>query len=168
MSAPSLWPAAQNAALWKHLDAGMSASAAAAVLSSEFGIRITRNAVIGRARRQGMPLKGGARGRTVKPKPPKREKPLRPKLPLQRPAPGPKLPTSTAELRCDPVTPGTLHLLELEEGMCRYPTGEGAENIRFCGRHRIDGRAYCCAHVRMCFRAFDPRPQSTFRHMGRA
>lgn len=152
---------------------GLSASMAAAEVNADFGTRFSRNAVISKAGREGIPLRaskgGGRRGPHGGPSQRKpRVRALTKKLRPDAPEAGPKLRAASAELRCDPVTPGTLHLLELEEGMCRYPTGEGAENIRFCGRNRIDGRSYCCAHVRICFRSFDPRPQSTFRPMGRA
>lgn len=40
------------------------------------------------------------------------------------------------------------HLLDLENGDCRYPFGNGP--FTFCGRPKVQGLSYCEGHARIC------------------
>lgn len=42
-----------------------------------------------------------------------------------------------------------MSLLDLENGNCRYPHGEGSQ-IRFCG-HPVAKGAYCAFHAKICY-----------------
>ncbi|QPF87000.1 hypothetical protein IC762_12170 [Bradyrhizobium genosp. L] len=57
--------------------------------------------------------------------------------------------TEIGELRCAPVEPRNLTLLELAAGDCRYPYGDGRD-IVFCG-HPIRKGSYCLAHAALVF-----------------
>jgi GcrA cell cycle regulator len=150
-----------------HLAAGLSATEAAGEINSEFDTRFSRCAIIGKAKREKIPLRAGKGGRIGPKGGPSQRKPrIRASTKQQRPdiairKSAKRKPTDFSPynlraqhatlLRCDPVNAGTLHLLELETGMCRYPTGEGAD-MKFCGRWQVDGKPYCPEHCEISYR----------------
>lgn len=134
---------------------------------------LSRNAIIGRAHRLGLTC-GNGKHRTSKrrerkapePKPVKVQahmngalafqitRAIRAKM-LRDEAPDQELPKTA-------IIDGFRHLtvLELENGDCRFPTGEGA-GIRFCGRAQVEGFPYCFTHARMAFRPAQERKGHT-------
>jgi GcrA cell cycle regulator len=140
-----------------------SANEVAHILSDRFKIEISRNAVIGRCKRQGIPLNDCAPpGRPSNPAPRPREKPQKAVTPAQRPyiaqrkaASGPKLHTAVPQLlRCDDVRgPRHVSLLELTDNTCRWPISTvGAPDFCFCGNPPIEGMPYCAGHCRLAYR----------------
>ena len=133
----------------------MSATMIAAEVNGDFGTAFTRSAVIGKAKREGIPLRAGKGGRTGPHGGPSQRKPrvrasTKKLRPAASPHPGPKLPTAPMQLRCDPLKAGTFHVTELEPGMCRYPSGD--HDFRFCGLNQEDGMPYCGPHCRIAYR----------------
>jgi hypothetical protein len=116
----------------------------ARMLSREFEVAVTRNAVIGKiarlglAHRYGASKGGGSKPGRVPPRPkPVKSIPARPVVP--------RIPGSP--LRCPVERPGTLSLLELRDGDCKWPDGDGP--YLFCGRACVPERPYCAEHLRM-------------------
>jgi len=52
--------------------------------------------------------------------------------------------TDMAELRCTEVEMRGIALVDLEEGDCRYPDGDGP--FTFCGHPKLEGASYCGPH----------------------
>lgn len=90
-------------------------------LTSEFGIRISRNAAIGKATRIGLPDRLPQVGFGSRPKGP------RPRL--------------------ADVVPLHASLVDLTYDQCRYPYGDGP--FTFCGCPTINGLSYCEPHHRL-------------------
>jgi GcrA cell cycle regulator len=118
---------------------------------------VTRNAVIGKVHRLGLPhrrtagpvfrLKPGA-----KPKPsiPRPSRAKRPKMVLYSKAPEPKPePYTFSAAAWDPL-PGTtpISLLQLSDGVCRWPVGGDGQSLGtgFCGCPVSRGSPYCPEH----------------------
>ncbi len=155
------WTTEQAGMLADLINGGVTSfNQAAGCINAKFGTRFTRCAVGGKAKRMGL-----CQPRKVKlPKPsrkPRTTPDQRPDIAQRKAAAGPKIAAAPVELRCDPIPPGTLHLLDLGPGMCRYPTGEGAD-MRFCGRWKVEG-SYCAAHAALCLRSPEPRIRPSFR-----
>jgi len=112
-----------------------------AMLESEFGIKVSRNACIGRAARI-FPRRLKMIG-PQKPRAPRVRKPAkRPVTFTEKPRPA---------FKCDPVelskvNADALHLsiVDLGAAQCRYPFGDGP--ITFCGLKAFDGQSYCELH----------------------
>jgi hypothetical protein len=122
-----------------------SNSAIAWMLSREFNIALGRNAVIGKIARLGLAHRHGAsKGGGSKPG----RMPPRPKPAKSIPAPprAPRIPGSP--LRCPVERPGTLSLIELRDGDCKWPDGDGP-SYTFCGRACVADQPYCAEHLRM-------------------
>jgi GcrA cell cycle regulator len=117
----------------------------ARMLSREFRISLSRNAVIGKIARLGLVHRHGAsKGGGSKPgRVPPRPKPVKsfPALPALPAAPG-------EAKRSRVERPGTLSLLELRDGDCKWPDGDGP-SFMFCGRTCVPERPYCEEHLRM-------------------
>ena len=114
-----------------------SAREAAIVLAREFGLRITKCAVIGRCHRLKLRLRFAPTPKSKPARPPVRVRPVR-----LRPVP--------ELLRPVRVTPQLEGLLfeQLDARTCRYPL----RYPYFCGAP-VEGRAvYCAAHKRMAKR----------------
>lgn len=121
-------------------------------IAAELGVGFTRNAVIGKVHRMGLPLRGQGR-QEPQPKKPRVYKKREHKAKVRIvPANGNSSQlrviqvseTSLAELRCAEVTPRGLTLLELQAGDCRYPYGDS--DFTFCGHPKISGSSYCPKH----------------------
>jgi hypothetical protein len=114
----------------------------ARMLSREFEIAVTRNAVIGKiarlglAQRYGASKGGGSKPGRVPPRP-------RPKPVKSIPAP----PRAPAAVRARRIRSGILSLLELRDDDCHWPFGEGP--YLFCGRACVSEQSYCAEHLRM-------------------
>lgn len=139
------------------LEQEMSASRIADELSKEFGVKVTRNSICGKAFRLGLMLKGdgaNAEKKTAKAKPKKRHKTVfyfhaEPAAPV---APAAELP---AEPIAIPVS-RRVHLLDLTFNSCRWPIGDPRhDDFAFCGADRVkphdDSNAYCAAHAAIAF-----------------
>jgi GcrA cell cycle regulator len=119
---------------------------------------MTRNAVIGKAHRLGLPTRprSGGRARIAKrvnpyPKRVKRivEKQRSPCEKLWN-AGQPRLPKPVAIAPCQP--PLMLGLMELTDESCRFPIGDpGQPDFGFCGHEPKAGSAYCAGHHRVCY-----------------
>lgn len=130
-------------------------SAIAKILNAEFGISLTRSAVIGRANR--LKLKGNAY-RTPPGGGRARERVGRnpPVLRIKSIAPDP-----IPKLRCVEVEPLHITLLDLEPPHCRYPYGgDNGVPVTFCGNPRLPSysgktryaSSYCGPHFAICCR----------------
>lgn len=141
------------------------------LIADRMGGYLTRNAVIGKVSRLGLPGRdvkvrqsiGGKKGAKVMRKRHQEAK---------RVASG--KPTTLVEtvFRDDPFVPGEdLHipvkerktLLQLEDRDCRWPIGDPKEaDFHFCGKAKVTGLPYCPFHVRRAFAPPKPaRPPGT-------
>ncbi|HXZ17581.1 MAG TPA: GcrA family cell cycle regulator [Roseiarcus sp.] len=122
---------------------GRSASAIAAVLGGA-----SRNAVIGKASRIGIALKGGGA-------------PYRAASPASRSPPGPGSAAKKAAWRFADAEVGEMRRLTFEHmrGLaCRWPLGDpGSCDFAYCGLTPVEGRSYCAGHCRMAYRPPDAR-----------
>ncbi len=142
------WKPEWTEALRGHLAFGLSASMAAAELNSTFSINITRCAVIGKARREDIPLA------PAKIAGPKKVKPRRIKAtPAPRPDILPKLPDTYVPVETN-IPPGTTPLLERDENGCLWASGDGP--FHFCNRPQAEGLPYCPGHAALAYR---PTPE---------
>jgi len=130
----------------------LSRSQIANEMHRQTGSAFSRNAIIGKLARLGVPRKQRpeinmilVRVRNARPKtisgPPK---------PLPQPA---IILQTSLMLSMDDLTPTT----------CRYPTSPSGLPIAFCG-HEIARSSYCAAHYRICYNSpRDPRPDASIR-----
>lgn len=150
---------------------GLSASQIASRLGG-----VTRNAVIGKVHRLGLAGRATtSRSRTPRPRNRAASLPLRPTRVQERCRPQaltmpPK--AAFAPVESPPVvvprviddffdTVATLrvNLLDLRDGMCRFPIGDPQdEGFHFCGRHAEPGISYCGHHARLAFQLARRRP----------
>jgi len=156
------------AALWP----GRSSTAIAAIMAAEFDRPFTRNSILGKASKLGLPNKarGGsiaetdpvilaarAERRKAKDRERKRVGPVRhrqqkyqKKIELRRIAP---------EIEDFSIpTPQRKSLIELGEHDCRWPVGEPkSSSFFFCGAIAEESRPYCSAHCRRAYIETRPR-----------
>jgi GcrA cell cycle regulator len=139
---------------------GLSASQCAKELGG-----LTRNAVIGKVRRLGLPDRATkqrasfTRGPRVKPEP-------RPKIVRTK--------RITSEIWADlpteavnelPRPAKVFQLADLEDGQCRYPFGDPQHSdFGFCGCKKVDGLPYCKEHARVAFQPPQPRRRKSVEH----
>lgn len=167
MSLHSKW-SDENVTILRRLWWDHSSREIADILSCDF----TRNAVIGKARRLGLPMKQPPRFEGPRPKPEPKPKPTPmptvkrkwraptmaqlqdgpPSLP-QLPEPKPFAFTPQSE----PVT-----IMELRGHHCRWPVGEpGTPEFRYCGAPRADmdqpRRPYCAEHEAIAYNKHQPK-----------
>jgi GcrA cell cycle regulator len=142
LSAKSLWKddvVAMLTELWA--DKELSAAHIANQLSHKFDVVITRNALLGKAHRLGLPSRREAcpsKQRRV----PSLRKPVSPRKRIVEP----KL---TADAIVDANIPFEQRktVLELTSKTCRWPVGEPSEpGFFFCGADPVEGCVYCAAH----------------------
>jgi len=148
------WTPDCDAMLRENFEKGLPLSYAemAGVLNAKFGTDYTRNATIGRGHRLGLKaLKKVKRKHAPRPK--------RATTPAQRPdiairKARQQFAPVQRELRCDPLKAGTFHVTELEDGMCKWPSGDGSPQspFAFCGRGQFEGMPYCGSHCRIAYR----------------
>lgn len=115
--------------------------------------KVTRNAVIGKAHRLGLPLRGGVtRTRASRSK--------RPSAPRKRLDGREFAPVLAAEpLPPEPERPAVLTKFEkLTESMCKFPYGDPkSADFGFCGCAKVTGLPYCRAHALVAFRPAEPK-----------
>jgi len=133
---------------------------------------VSRQAVIAKIHRMGLPRRGEGRHptkeltasgqRTSMPKvfrgaakrPPREPRPDK-QTSRQRHIPGTnrfyEAVSNPAEikLRCVKIVPRNVTLMDLEPGDCRYPYGDDV--ITFCGHPKQDGSQYCTPHHHLCW-----------------
>lgn len=132
----------------------MSASRIADELSKEFGVKVSRNSVCGKAFRLGLMLKGdgeNAKSKTARAKPKKRHKTVfyfhaEPAIPAQPVADFPAEPIAIPISR-------RVSIFELTFNSCRWPLGDPRHaDFGFCGADGADmtskpRRPYCSWHM---------------------
>jgi GcrA cell cycle regulator len=148
------WTPERVERLKKLLAEGLSAGQIALQLDANF----TRNAVIGKVGREGLKFARGARARRllgIAARPTRTQDPmprLKPVAVLREMALAPKFnPEPYVPAVVDlPAEPLNVGLLDLEHGMCKFPTTAEAPHL-FCGLPIVKGRPYCSAHVAACY-----------------
>jgi GcrA cell cycle regulator len=153
-----------------------SASGIAEILTREFGIYRTRNAVLGRSHRLKITTsraeENKRRARVAKAKRDAKPKVARPQPSLPGPitsqikpgdseiytvtrkptlsprtAPVPYIPP--AKIQCDAL--GGVTILELRDRHCRWPMGDPSKpEFRFCGKRKA-GKTYCAGHAAIAY-----------------
>lgn len=139
--------------LW---DEGLSCSQIAARLGRD----VSRNAVIGKASRLGLPRRACSRLASTSKRPRKpRPRPWRDWRPKQTPvsalfAAKPFAPTYIELVipECERKT-----LMQLGDADCRWPCNNGEPDYQFCARPKVDGLPYCKDHARVAYAAPMPR-----------
>jgi len=125
-----------------HRDETLSFGAIAAQMSAQFGVTLTKNSCIGKARRMGLPVRGAVdRERILK-----QPRPKMIRLPHKIDAPiEPEL-----ETPAEAAEPG-ISIYQLESCTCRWPLGamETRPPLRYCGQWCEIERPYCDEHTAM-------------------
>jgi len=119
----------------------------------------TKNAVIGRAHRLGLPNLKQIQDRPAIPKP------ARPGVPVQRRNPfqahkyrEPLENAPTGNFRATEPASAPATLLQLNKNTCRYPLGEELKPaVLFCGSRPLPGFPYCAKCCRLAYQP--PRPR---------
>lgn len=156
---------------------GLSASQIAAELSNG----ITRNAVIGKVHRLGLSgrVKTNAPAAAARPRvqAPRVAKPVqsRPMTAVRGntvmvieartfEAPAPRPVEEVVVPICERVT-----IMELREGMCRWPLGDpSTPDFRYCGGRSDIAATYCAAHARMAYQPAQDRRRDRERERRQA
>ena len=132
-----------------HLDERWSARRIAGELGSGF----TRNAVIGKIHRLGLPTRGRMVPTSSKPPRVRRRLMFRP-TPMPAPEPESKIDQDQiAELPAG-QSPHAIALTATNKTHCRWPLDEPTHNMMVCGAPRVAGYSYCRHHARI---AYPPR-----------
>ncbi len=126
-------------------------------IAAEIGV--TRNAVIGKIHRLGLsPERSAAAAARSCPQPVRRQRRLaqRHMLRLIR-AEAPQVAAGASAETLSVDSAQHCSLLELAQGKCRWPLGDGVSNTGaadfvFCGNETAAGFSYCAGHARMAYR----------------
>ena len=156
MSQPTyyyVWTLTMQDRLLALLKQGMPYKEIAATISSETGVKVTKNSCIGKGRRMGVPLRLPARKplclKRSEPKSPAKRKP-HPSARRSRPR---KRKLRAHSLRSRKLRPQqslrNLSLIQLRTSSCRYPTGHNPP-YSYCGARQQDGSSYCPEHHALC------------------
>ncbi|MFN3349088.1 GcrA family cell cycle regulator [Pseudorhodoplanes sp.] len=136
-----VWSPEVVARLREHWQAGLSASQCARAINNEFGTSISRNAVIGKARRMRLPTRNY------------RTRQLPPTQWFSR---GRPLRATRIALAVSPpplISGGGVTTAELKPEHCRWPFGDPClPGFRFCGARRLEPLSYCPAHALIAYR----------------
>jgi len=138
MSPRNEWPE-EAIALFRRLceNEASSYSDIAAQMSEQLGVRFTKNACIGKARRLDMPMrKAPDKPRKNAPEPMFHPKPLVWALANNRPQAKPQR--------------GQVTLMELNRTTCRYPFGDRPP-YWFCGQVVREAQSYCAHHCDVAY-----------------
>lgn len=126
---------------------GLSFSQIAVEINHEFKTRYTRNAMIGKALRIGLPTRDKAESaRKGWDKPRKPRQPSRRVLKMIEPESEPAGPTDLPPDRSDCA----VQLLNLQDHHCRWPLGEPRDGM-FCGVPKLGEYPYCRRHYRLAY-----------------
>ena len=146
-----VWTSAMQDRLLALLKQGMPYKEIAKIISGETGLKITKNACIGKGRRLGVPLRLPARKRLPCRKRNAPASYARKRLPLAAARSRPRPPKGKAKSPIRKLQPPlrNLSLLQLRTSSCRYPTVHSPP-FKFCGAHQQDGSSYCPEHHALC------------------
>ena len=139
MNSGTPWTTEMNQHLISLLeDPNLSYKAVAAAMSTKFGLSITKNACIGKARRLGVAMRDLTQRQPIVGKEPtitvkkvRVDAPIAPKISHR-------------------LKPGHLTIYQLREGVCRWPMGPPMQKPPFlyCGEAALLGCPYCRHHNR--------------------
>lgn len=139
------WTSERTFRLRQLHDQGLSFSKIAKQMNADFGLALTANACIGKARRADFPM----RYRPPKaPKAYKRAPPkpkmitIKPKLPP--PPPGPP-PGTSRPIDLAPEVKGDLEIYQLTDATCRWPHG-ASPPYTYCGKPTHQDTPFCRHH----------------------
>jgi hypothetical protein len=135
-------------ALKKHLKAGLSASETAALLNKKFKLSLSKEAVVGRATRTGVPFSqsnGRARKMQVEVERKSHTRGGNPRLVYSSGAalPKPRLHQGEPKARGD-----------VDDG-CRYMHGESSDR-NFCGAPKVENTSWCLHHYMRIYERVPP------------
>lgn len=144
-------------------DTGLAAGQIAGAMSKEYGVHLSRSAVLGKIHRhhlEGHLHHRPAEKRDNRANPPQRAKRKpKPHLPALTHASVGRLQRKHEEPLLEPlpdpetVTSTSCGLLALTSETCRWPVGEATGHQQaFCGAPPLDGSPYCPGHTRMSYR----------------
>lgn len=136
--------------------AGKSASEIAAAILEDTSIRLSRNAVIGKARRMNLERRGngGNYNGNGRPKPIKKHRSQNAGAVIQhlRRAPPKIKPEPYVVAEPVDIAPHMLSVLELTDQTCKYGIGDvGEPGFGFCGHEPAPGKPYCPAHCALTY-----------------
>jgi hypothetical protein len=185
----SVWTQEAEAVLMELYHAGVSCSQTSKELARRFGVRISRNAVIGKIQcvlaRDNKPRFAKPAAPKVpkqaKPEPAKEPEALRYRRP-SNPAPLKHFPRVQTQPSVKGVPQGPLSydlperknddavaLVDLQSHHCRYPLDDESGRTFFCGKAKQEGSSYCPEHHDRCThkqppvsRLFAPRKSRRF------
>ncbi len=154
----------------------------ASQIAAELANGITRNAVIGKVHRLGLSgrVKCAPPSSTPRPRPaaqrPQRLATPRPAAPIVRGATAlalqPAQFVAAAQRPVDDVVvpiSERVTIMELREGMCRWPLGDPATpDFRYCGGRSDITATYCAAHARMAYQPAQDRRRDRERERRQA
>lgn len=137
---------------------GDSASLIASELSKMARQSLTRNSIIGKVRRLGLPFRIPTCRIPYPPRPKREAKPTVKRV-KNRFVFSDKLKVDKAQQADDIAR--VLSVIDLEPHHCRWPVGEPLQG--FCGCNKVPGTSYCEHHAARAFNPvkFQPRPYST-------
>jgi hypothetical protein len=135
----------------------------AGILREEYGVPVTKNGVVGKARRMKLARRKPLEPQPKLPRKPRKKKP-RPLPPLSDGRPGsprhsiPLPPPPSMMMWLPPLLPAVrlppeqlrienLPVLALKPGECKFADGEYP--YQFCGREPLEGCDYCAEHWRL-------------------
>lgn len=145
-SLPAAWPPELTATLARLWDKGMTASEIAASLALATGRDITRNSILGKVNRLGLPPRAkGLTERKMKPAPPRAER-RNPVVRRTKPARPPQWtppPEPVAEI---PI--GSVPYLDLRARQCRWILGDAAGiHTVSCCLPTVGSTSWCLDHL---------------------
>lgn len=152
----NFWASEENV---EQLKAYWSAGLSCSQISRAFGGEISRNAIIGKAHRLGLPT------RTTSHRTQRREIPRTPAKPRLVVVKAP----AAQVMEEEPVTlvdGSRVTIMTVTDRMCRWPIGDpAAYDFHFCGRSPKSGSPYCEAHAR---KAYQPQMTAASRKKAEA
>jgi GcrA cell cycle regulator len=118
--------------------------------------QVTRNAVIGKVHRLGLAGRAPRKPARAPFRPKPRAIILRPVLPRPR-----ILSPVLREIPdLEPAPDGRIKLLDIKEGMCRWPIGDPMEEgFHFCGRRKSTVGPYCDHHAAIAYNPIKLKPK---------
>jgi len=139
------WTAEQDDLLRKLYEPTKEGRLSASQIAAEMACGFTRNAVIGRIHRLGLPLRGQIkRAPRIKRQRIESIRMVRANSNSNAIRIIESATLESAKLRCAEVEPMNVDLVDLSTDGCRYPYGDGP--FVFCNHPTIDGGKYCGPH----------------------